>query len=189
VRVQLLTGVKALLLLTVITGLAFPLAMTAAAQLAFRDRANGSVVERDGRVVGSELLAQEFTGEEYFHARPSAATEPVSGASNLSTGNPDLIAAVDARVAEYRASNGLDTDTPVPVDAVTASGSGLDPHISLANARLQAARVAVARDLSVDDVLQLVADHTTGRVLGVLGSEGVNVLLLNLALDERQDRR
>ena len=129
--------------------------------------------------------------------RPTGATEPAdphdsslaaSGASNLGPTNPDLATAVEPRVREYRELNGLQAATPVPIDAVTVSGSGLDPHISIANVRLQARRVAHARDLTVPQVLRLVAEHTTSRYLGVLGERGVNVLTLNLALDARQAR-
>jgi potassium-transporting ATPase KdpC subunit len=202
-RAQLLAGLRALLVLTLLCGLAYPLAVTGIAQLAFGDKADGSLVERDGEVVGSSLIGQTFTGEEYFHGRPSAAgaaaagaedadpddlAQVSSGASNLGPTNPDLLDAVAERVDAYRAENGLDSDTPVPVDAVTASGSGLDPHISVANARLQADRVAEARGLDVDDVLVLVDRHTSGRSLGFLGEEGVNVLELNLDLDREIDQ-
>ncbi|HMQ26410.1 MAG TPA: K(+)-transporting ATPase subunit C [Acidimicrobiales bacterium] len=187
-RRQLLPAARMLLALTVICGLAYPLVVTGAAQVAFRHQAEGSLVEVDGEPVGSALLGQAFTRPEYFHPRPSAAGDgydaTASGASNLGPTNPDLLAAVSDRVDAYRADNGLAADQPVPVDAVTASASGLDPHISVANARLQAARVADTRGLAIGDVLALVDDHTDGRVLGVLGEPGVNVLELNLALDE-----
>jgi K+-transporting ATPase ATPase C chain len=198
-RAQLLAGLRALLVLTLLCGVAYPLAVTGIAQLAFGDKADGSLVERDGEVVGSSLIGQTFTGKAYFHGRPSAAgaaatgaedadpddlAQVSSGASNLGPTNPDLLDAVAERVDAYRAENDLASDTPVPVDAVTASGSGLDPHISVANARLQAARVAQARGLDVDDVLGLVDRHTSGRGLGFLGEEGVNVLELNLDLDQ-----
>jgi K+-transporting ATPase ATPase C chain len=183
-RAQVLAGVRALLVLTVLTGVLYPLVVLGLGQVLFNHEANGSLVERDGEVIGSSLLGQAFTSDGYFHPRPSAATDPVSGASNLGPTNPELIGLVEQRVAEYRSLNGLADDEPVPVDAVTASGSGLDPHISVANARLQAARVAEARDLSVDEVLALVDDHTSGRSLGFLGEPGVNVLELNLAVDD-----
>lgn len=186
-RRQLLPALRMLLALTVICGLAYPLVVTGVAQAAFRHQAEGSLVEVDGEPVGSALLGQSFTRPEYFHPRPSAAGDgydaTASGASNLGPTNPDLLAAVSERVGAYRDENGLGADQPVPVDAVTASASGLDPHISVANARLQAPRVAAARGLSEDEVLALVDDHTDGRVLGVLGEPGVNVLELNLALD------
>jgi K+-transporting ATPase ATPase C chain len=197
-RAQLLAGVRALLVLTLLCGVAFPLAVTAIAQVAFHDKADGSLVRRDGAVVGSSLIGQTFTGNEYFHGRPSAAgaaaagaegadpddlTQVASGASNLGPTNPELADTVAERVAAYRAENDLARDVEVPVDAVTASGSGLDPQISVANARLQAPRVAEARGMGTDDVLSLLDKHTSHRSLGFLGEEGVNVLALNLDLD------
>ena len=197
-RAQLLAGLRALLVLTLLCGLAYPLAVTGIAQLAFHDKADGSLVHRDGEVVGSSLIGQTFTGDEYFQGRPSAAggaaagaegadpddlTQVASGASNLGPTNPELLDTVAERVDAYRELNGLDAGTPVPVDAVTASGSGLDPQISVANARLQARRVAEARGMDVDDVLALVDKHTATRSLGFLGEDGVNVLALNLDLD------
>jgi potassium-transporting ATPase KdpC subunit len=197
-RAQLLAGLRALIVLTLLCGIAYPLAVTGLAQLAFRHEADGSLVRQDGDVVGSSLIGQSFTGEDYFHTRPSAAgaaaagtegadpddlSQVASGASNLGPTNPELLDTVAERADAYRAENRLDDDVRVPVDAVTASGSGLDPHISVANARLQAARVAEARGLDVDDVLQLVDRHTSARSLGFLGEAGVNVLALNLDLD------
>jgi K+-transporting ATPase ATPase C chain len=199
IRAQILAAVRAVLVLSVICGLAYPLAVTGAAQAAFSEKADGSLLHRDGRVVGSTLLGQSFTGDRYFHPRPSAAgraaagslTEGAvalslvaSGASNLGPTNKDLLATVAERVDSYREANGLDDNAAVPVDAVTASGSGVDPHISPANARLQAGRVAKERDLPLRRVLALVERHTEGRSLGFLGEEGVNVLMLNLALDD-----
>jgi K+-transporting ATPase ATPase C chain len=173
----------------VLTGIAYPLAMTGAAQVAFPNRADGWLVKRDGRVVGSRLIGQNFSGARYFHPRPSAAGDGYdamsSSASNLGPTNPDLIAEVRKRVAAYRADNRVPAGTAVPADAVTASGSGLDPHISTANARLQAPRVARVRGMSVSAVLDLLDEHTDGRSLGFLGEAGVNVLELNLALDSR----
>lgn len=214
-RAQLLAGLRALLALTVLCGLIYPLAVTGIAQLAFKDKANGSLIQRGGRIVGSSLLGQAFTAERYFHTRPSAAgaaaagvlvdavdeagnptgqTRPAdpadlslvaSGASNVGPTNPELLAAVAERARDYREANHLGSDTPVPVDAVTASGSGVDPHISIANARLQAPRVAEARGMEVAEVLRLVDAHTTGRALGFLGERAVNVLELNLDLDRQ----
>jgi K+-transporting ATPase ATPase C chain len=163
------------------------LVVTGVAQGVFGDRANGSLIERDGEPVGSALIGQPFTRPEYFHPRPSAAGEGydagASSGSNQGPTNPEFLAAIADRAAAYRDENDLTGDVDVPVDAVTASASGLDPHISLANARLQAARVAAARHLGLDRVLELVEDHTDGRALGFLGEPGVNVLELNLALD------
>lgn len=186
-RRQLAPAILVLLALTVLTGVLYPLAVTAVAQVAFHGQANGSLVERDGVVVGSRLLGQSFGEEEYFHPRPSAAGDgydgAASGPSNLGPTNPTLVADVADLVAAYRAGNGLRPDAEVPVDAVTSSGSGLDPHISPENARLQAPRVARARGIPVARVLELVAQHTDGRSLRFLGEPGVNVLELNLALD------
>jgi K+-transporting ATPase ATPase C chain len=187
-RRQLVPAIGMLIVFTVLTGLVYPLVVTGAAQTAFDAKADGSFVERDGERVGSRLIGQQFTRTEYFHPRPSNAGEGYDGAassgSNLGPTNEDLLAAVAERVAAYREENGLADDERVPVDAVTASASGLDPHISVANARLQAPRVAEARGLTVDEVLAVVDDHTDERGLGVLGEPGVNVLELNLALDE-----
>jgi K+-transporting ATPase ATPase C chain len=184
-RRQLLAGLGMILVLTAITGLAYPLAVTGIAQAIFPDQANGSLIERDGQVVGSRLVAQPFTEPEYFHPRPSAVDYDAtnSGGANWGPTNPDLLAAVEAIAEAYRLTNGLGSDDPVPVDAVTMSSSGLDPHISIANAHTQALRVAEARGLSAEDVLQLIAEHTEGRTFGFLGEPGVNVLELNLALD------
>ena len=186
---QLRPALIAIVVFTVLFGVVYPLFSTLVGQVAFGDKADGSLIRRDGVVVGSELIGQTFTAPEYFHSRPSAAGAGYDGAassgSNLGPLSPDLLAAVEQRVAGYREENGLSPDVQVPVDAVTASGSGLDPHISVANARLQAARVADARGLSLDVVLALIDDHTDGRSLGVLGEPGVNVVMLNLALDDR----
>jgi K+-transporting ATPase ATPase C chain len=186
-RRQLAPALVVFIALTLLTGVAYPLAVTGVAQVAFPGRANGSLVERDGRVVGSRLIGQAFAGARYFHPRPSAAGEGydamASSASNLGPTNGELIRAVRERRAAYRRENDLRPGQQVPIDAVTASGSGLDPDISVANARLQAARVAQARGLDLHDVLALIDEHTKGRSLGFLGEPGVNVLELNLALD------
>jgi K+-transporting ATPase ATPase C chain len=168
--------------MTLLTGLAYPLAFTGLAQVTLNERANGSILEHDGRVVGSSLLGQAFTEDEYFHPRPSAADyDPRSSSgSNLGPTNPNFLAMIEARVREYREVNGLDGATLVPVDAVTSSASGLDPHISKANAVLQAPRVADARGSSLESVLQLIEDQ--GAQEG--GAGYVNVLELNIALEE-----
>jgi K+-transporting ATPase ATPase C chain len=186
---QLRPALVALALLTLIVGVAYPLAITGVAQLVWPEQANGSLITGDdGALLGSRLIGQPFVGEGYFHPRPSAAGDgydaSVSSGSNLGPTSADLLASVEERVAAYRAENGLAADAPVPVDAVTASASGLDPHISLANARLQLPRVAAARGLTEDEVRRLVDENTDGRSLGILGEPGVNVLELNLALDE-----
>ena len=186
-RRQLLPALRLLAVLTVVLGVLYPLAITGVGQALFSHQADGSIVTVDGEAVGSSLVGQVFTGDEYFESRPSAAGDgydaTASAASNLGPNNPDLLATVEERAGAYRERNGLTADAEVPVDAVTASGSGLDPHISVANARLQAERVAEARGLPVDDVLALVDEHTDGRTLGFLGEAGVNVVELNLALD------
>jgi potassium-transporting ATPase KdpC subunit len=185
---QLRPALLVLLAFTIVCGVAYPLVTTLVVQVAFSARADGSLVRRDGVAVGSELIGQQFAAAGYFHSRPSAAGDgydaAASSGSNLGPSNPDLLGAIDERVAAYRAENGRAADAPVPVDAVTASGSGLDPHISVANARIQATRVAGARGLTVDAVLALVDEHTADRAFGVLGEPGVNVLLLNVALDD-----
>jgi K+-transporting ATPase ATPase C chain len=188
---QLLPALRAILVLTLVLGLGYPLAVTGVGQVAFRHRADGSLVEVDGRVVGSELLGQTFTDPQYLLPRPSAAGDGYDGAassgSNLGPTNPDLLAAVAERVAAYRDVNDLDEAVAVPVDAVTASGSGLDPHVSVANARLQAPRIARVRGIDVATVLTVIDDHTTRRPLAILGDDAVNVLLVNIALDALED--
>ena len=188
-RKDLLTATTAIVLLTLLLGIAYPLATTGLAQLAFPNTSNGSKVEVDGKVVGSKLIGQNFRGPRYFHSRPSAAGDGYdamsSSASNLGPTNEELLSAVQERIAAYRSENGLAAGEKVPVDAVTASGSGLDPQISPTNARLQAARIARARGLALDTVLHLIDENTDGRSLGFLGEPGVNVLELNLALDRQ----
>src|SRR5579884_624204 len=193
---QIRIAVVMTVVLTVLTGLLYPLAITAVAQVAFPYQANGSLIERNGQVVGSELIAQGFTAPGYFHPRPSATVnaddstvdQPYnaanSGGSNLGPTNQKLIDTVAERAKAYREENGLAPDAQVPVDAVTASASGLDPHITPANAAIQVARVTAARGLPAQQVQQLVDQYTEGRVLFVLGEPRVNVLRLNLALDD-----
>jgi potassium-transporting ATPase KdpC subunit len=184
---QLRPAIVAVVVFTILLGVAYPLVVTAVGQVAFNDKANGSLIEVDGVVVGSDLLGQNFVALEYFHPRPSAAgagyDAAASSGSNYGPANPDFLTAVDERVAAYRAENGLPDDAAVPVDAVTASASGLDPAISIANARLQAPRVAAERGLELEEVLSLIDDHTDGRDLVVLGEPAVQVLRLNVALD------
>lgn len=185
---QFRPALVSLLVLSGITGVSYPAVVLGIGQAAFDDNANGSLIEVDGNVVGSSLLGQGFVSPEYFHPRPSAAGTGYDGGassgSNYGPTNPDLLAAVEERVDAYRRENGLADGVPVPVDAATASGSGLDPHISVANARLQAPRVAETRGMPLEEVEDLIASNTDARPLGVLGESGVNVLTLNLALDE-----
>ncbi len=185
-------SVIAVVVLTLVFGAAYPVVFTGFAQLVFSDKADGSLIERDGKVVGSRLAAQAFTKPGYFHPRPSATSPAYNAASttfaNLGPTNPDLAKAVRRRALailklERPYNPGL-TIGDIPVDAVTTSASGIDPHISPANARLQAARVANVRGLSPDMVSQLIDEHTDGRWLGIFGEPGVNVLELNLALDQ-----
>ena len=186
-----------LVALTLITGLIYPLAMTGIAVLIFPHQAQGSLVERDGKIVGSELIGQAFAGEKYFHGRLSATTAPDpkdasktvpvpynaanSGGSNLGPSNKALIDRVQGDINALKKEN---SSTPVPADLVTTSASGLDPHISPEAALFQVPRIAKARNLPEDRLRQLVEEHTEGRFLGVLGEPRVNVLLLNLALDQ-----
>ncbi|MGC0151145.1 potassium-transporting ATPase subunit KdpC [Chromobacterium vaccinii] len=174
--------------LSLITGLAYPLATTGIAQAVFPAQANGSLIEKDGKIVGSRLIGQNFTGEQYFWGRPSA-TSPMpynagnSGGSNLGPTNPAQLAAVKGNVEAMRKAHPSQTG-PVPVDLVTASASGLDPEISVASAYYQLDRVAAARKLPADAVRRLVDSHIVGETFGLLGEPRVNVLELNLALDQ-----
>ena len=188
----LLSELRISLLLTLVFAVllcgAYPLAVWAGAQALFPAKANGSLVtDRDGTVRGSALLAQNFSSDKYFQPRPSAAGTGYdaanSGGTNLGPTSQKLADSIKAAVAAYRAANALAADAPVPADSVTSSGSGLDPHISVGNAMIQAARVARARGLPAERVRALVAASTEGRDLGFLGEAGVNVLRLNIALD------
>jgi K+-transporting ATPase ATPase C chain len=178
---------------TVLTGIVYPLLITAIAEVAFPQQAHGSLIVVNGKLVGSELIGQNFSDPMYFWGRPSA-TSPqpynaiASGGSNLGPLNPALTDAVKARIAALRAVD-PGNEAPIPVDLVTASASGLDPEISLASAQYQMDRVGRARHMNVWQLQSLVSAHTQGRVLGLFGEPRVNVLELNLALDERQAHR
>jgi K+-transporting ATPase ATPase C chain len=188
-RSQLRPAFMALIMLTVITGLIYPAIVTGIAKIAFTDKAEGSLVGSDEKVVGSELIGQQFTDPKYFWPR-SSATSPMpynaaaASGSNLSSTNPAQLEVIQQRVAALQAAN-PENHEPVPIDLVTASGSGLDPHISVAAARYQARRVARLRKMSTSEMESLVQHNTEGLTLGVLGDERVNVLKLNLALDAR----
>jgi K+-transporting ATPase ATPase C chain len=198
---QHVAAIRAIIVLTIVTGAIYPLVMMGIGQAAFHNQANGSLVTVNGKVVGSSLLCQEFTDSkgnplpQYFQPRPSTASDPASktdygcdpnfsGASNLGTNNPTLLQNVQQRKAAYAKFNGVPASS-VPPDAVTTSGSGLDPYISPQNAYDQANRVAAARHLPAATVRNLVASHIQGRVLGFLGEPRVNVLTLNIALNQQ----
>jgi K+-transporting ATPase ATPase C chain len=187
---ELRVAVVATIALAIVLCGAYPLVVWAVAQGLFPYEAGGSLIQRGGTMVGSELIAQNFSSPKYFHPRPSAAGEAgydaaSSSGSNLGPLSKKLVDAVKERVEAYRAENGLPADARVPADAVTASGSGLDPHISVRNARLQAPRVAQARGISKEQVNKILREHTEGRDLGVFGEPRINVLKLNLALDKK----
>ena len=192
----IIQSIRLTILWTIICGLAYPIAITVVAQLAFKDQANGSLVMRDGKIIGSALLAQQFTGSNYFWPRPSACsygTGPAglvaSGGSNLGPTSGALQTNVMNNTAAFISGNNLPTNTPVPADMVFASASGLDPHISPEATQLQIARVAAARGLSPDKVTALVDKFKEGSQWGFLGEPRVNVLLLNIALDEMDPKR
>jgi K+-transporting ATPase ATPase C chain len=187
---QLRISVVATLLLAIIVSGIYPLVVWGLAQVLFPGKADGSLVVRDGKTVGSELIAQNFTDPKYFHPRPSAAGDvgydaTSSGGSNLGPTSKKLIDAVKKRIAAYRAENNLPATASVPADAVTDSASGLDPHISVENALIQAARVAKARGIGEKEMQAKIKAHIEGRDLGILGEPRVNVLELNLSLDAK----
>jgi len=184
---ELRASIAATLLLAVLCCGIYPVVVWAVGQGLFSGKANGSLVRVDGKVAGSSLLAQGFTAPNYFHPRPSAAGQGYDAAgssgTNLGPTSKKLIEDVKQRVADYRTENRLAPDARVPADAVTSSASGLDPHISPANANFQAGRVAAARGMTKEDLLKRIQAHTEGRTLGIFGEPRVNVLMLNLDLD------
>jgi K+-transporting ATPase ATPase C chain len=186
---NLLISVLMTIVTTVLLGILYPLFVTGLAQVIFPARANGQLIVRDGKIIGSHIIGQPFSGPEYFHSRPSAAGSGYdaanSGGTNLAPTNKLLISRVEQDTAALHAEN---PDVPVPVDLVTTSASGLDPNISIAAAEFQVPRIARARNLSVTQVRQLIASRTEGRQLGFLGEPRVNVVELNLALDSQVHR-
>jgi K+-transporting ATPase ATPase C chain len=186
---HLLTAFLMTAVTTVLLGIVYPLVVTAFAQLAFRDKANGQLLSRDGKIIGSRIIGQPFSGPRYFHSRPSAAGDGYdatnSSGSNLAATNQKLVQRVQDSVQTLRRENGRD---PIPVDLVTTSGSGLDPEISIAAADFQVPRIASERHIDADTLQTLIRDHTRRRQLGVIGEPGVNVLELNLALNQLRDK-
>lgn len=182
-RRQTVAALRMMVVLTLVFGVLYPLAVTGIAQLTSRGRADGSLLSVDGRVVGSSLIGQVFAGDGWFHGRPDAFDPRASGPSNLGPSNPALGEGAAKAAAAVRAAEGLSAGALLPVDAVTTSGSGLDPDISPAYARLQAPRVARVRGLPIERVQSLIEEQTAGRTWGILGEPRVNVLLLNLALE------
>jgi K+-transporting ATPase ATPase C chain len=189
-RNQIRPALVMLIFFTLITGLLYPMLITGLAQVFFPSQANGSLIKRNGQIIGSDLIGQQFDQPQYFWGRPSATSDipynaSASGGSNDSVLNPDLQANVEARLLALHTAN-PENIMPVPVDLVTASASGLDPHISVASAQYQAARIAKARGLSVAQILTLIEKSTHDRIFGILGEKTVNVLEVNIALDEIQ---
>ncbi len=180
---QFLSALRVTLFLILVCGIIYPLSVTAVGNLVFPRQAQGSLIHDQGKVIGSSLLGQAFEGGEWFHPRSSHAGEgydaTASAASNLGPTNPDFLALVKDRGDQYRQANNLSDDADIPVDAVTSSASGLDPHISLANAKLQTRRVALARDVSTDTIVRLVKNNTQSPYFNLLGQKTVNVVTLN----------
>jgi K+-transporting ATPase ATPase C chain len=190
---QSLIGLRMTLMLTILTGLLYPGLVTGICQMIFPNQANGSLIVKNGHVIGSALIGQSFTRREYFQPRPSAAgvdgyDPTASGGSNLGPTSQKLADRVKSSIAQFQKDN-PDFTGPIPAELLTASGSGLDPHLSPASISAQAPRVAVARGISIDQIQQLASEFTEGRELGFLGEPRVNVMRLNIALDERFPRK
>jgi len=187
---RLTTALKVFIVFALLLGLGYPVLITGISQLLMHDEANGSLIEKNGKVVGSKLIAQAFTQPQYFHSRPSAINYDAtnSGGSNLGPSNPTLLKQVAARIARIRNENNLAPHTPLPADMVLTSASGLDPHISIENALLQSPRVTMARHMLPDTVNQIIMENIDADFIGIWGKAGVNVLELNLALDKLQKK-
>jgi K+-transporting ATPase ATPase C chain len=187
---NIITAILMTIATTILLGIIYPLMVTVLAQVLFHDKANGQLIVQNGKIVGSRIIGQPFASDRYFHSRPSNAGNGYdaanSGASNLGPTNHALIDRVNASVAQYKTDS---PNLPVPIDLVTTSGSGLDPHITPAAAEFQVARVAKARGMSEAQIRSFIIKHTEGRQLGFLGEARVNVLELNLALDEQDSRK
>lgn len=187
---NLLTSLRVFVTFLILLGICYPLLITGIGQMMMPFEANGSLIESNGKIIGSELIGQQFTTSKYFHTRPSAIEYNAedSGASNLGPSNPKLFAILDSRLKQIRTENNLPLNTFVPADMVLASASGLDPHISLENAEIQAPRIAKARNLTQSKVESLILESIDSDFIGIWGHAGVNVLKLNLMLDEFTDK-
>lgn len=187
---RLITASKVFIVFALLLGLGYPALITGISQLFMHDEANGSLIKQNGKIIGSKLIAQSFTAPQYFHSRPSAINYDAtnSGGSNFGPSNPTLLRQVAAKIERVRDENNLAPHTPLPADMVLASGSGLDPHISVENALLQLPRVAMARHLLPTTVNQIIMENIDSDFIGIWGKAGVNVLELNLALDKLQKK-
>jgi len=187
---RLITALKVFIVFALLLGIGYPMLITGISQLLMHDEANGSLIEQNGKIVGSKLIAQAFIEPQYFHSRPSATNYDAanSGGSNLGPSNPKLLKQVAAKIAQIRQENHLAPNTPLPADMVLTSASGLDPHISMENALLQSPRVAMARHMLPETINQIIMENIDPDFIGIWGKAGVNVLELNLALDKLQKK-
>lgn len=187
---RFITALKILIVFALLLGLGYPALITGISQLLMHHEANGSLIEQNGKIIGSRLIAQTFTQPQYFHSRPSATNYDAinSDGSNLGPSNPKLLKQVGARITQIRNENNLAPHTPLPADMVLTSASGLDPHISLENALLQSPRVAMARHMLPATINQIIMQNIDPDFIGIWGKAGVNVLELNLALDKLQKK-